>query len=51
MDTWWSPAATRREARPSRRADAIFVVVVADLPDGDRGVRQQYALELALDLP
>jgi hypothetical protein len=31
MDTWWSPAATRREARLSRRADPPFVVV-ADLP-------------------
>jgi hypothetical protein len=36
MDTWWSPAATRREARPSRRADPPFVVVVADLPTRDR---------------
>jgi hypothetical protein len=32
MDTWWSPAATRREVRLSLRADPLFVVVVADLP-------------------
>jgi hypothetical protein len=36
MDTWWSPAATRREARLSRCADLPFVVVVADLPAHDR---------------
>lgn len=36
MDTWWSPAVTRREARLSRRADPPFVVVVADLPARDR---------------
>lgn len=36
MDTWWSPAATRREARLSRRADPLCVVVVADLPARDR---------------
>lgn len=26
MDTWWSPAATRREARLSRHPDPPFVV-------------------------
>jgi hypothetical protein len=30
MDTWWSPAATRREARLSQHRDPPFVV--ADLP-------------------
>lgn len=36
MGTWWSPAATRRETRLSRRADPPFDVVVADLPARDR---------------
>lgn len=35
MDTWWSPATTRREARLSGRADPPFVVV-ANLPARDR---------------
>ena len=49
MDTWWSPAATRCEARPSRRAVPLFVVVdcrLATVPED-----QQDALKLALDLP
>lgn len=36
MDTWWSPAATRRKARLSRHPDPLCVVVVADLPARDR---------------
>jgi hypothetical protein len=45
MNTWWSPAATRREARPSRRADPLLLPtcrLATVLQD------QQYALELRL---
>lgn len=51
MDTWWSPAATRCEARPSRRAVSLFVVVVADCRLATVPEDQQDALKLALDLP
>jgi hypothetical protein len=48
MDTWWSPAATRPEARLSRHPDPPFVVVVAGLPARGRlqwAYREVSALE------
>jgi hypothetical protein len=39
MDTWWLLVATRREAGPSRRADPLFVVVVAAPSTRDRAGR------------